>query len=343
MRNWNKLLAALLCGAATASAVLNSTSYAVNMEIFTGTLKKSSSLRTCYMHQYKYYDSSSRKAIYDMYVKVDSQTFELGETPTIFQKTDEIITGVSARLNNSDGSYIYADVIGFEPAQMDYMNLAFPINGNYICNVNASTDVTAEFTIEVTNASSPYNSADKTSPQIVVTVPDISQYVPGKGITVNIETNELCNIEIEGKNYYKCNGVNHKITSDGTYIVNAVDINGNPTSASFTVDIINKATTTTTTTTTTATTTTTTTTTATTIKPEPVAMLYGDANMDSQITMADAAAIFQCIGNPDKYHLSSAGSANADCFNPGSGITVNDAITIQKYSAKIVASLPVMQ
>lgn len=336
MSNLKKTLALLLCGAVTVSSTMSSTSYAVNMEIFTGTLKKSSSLRTCYMHQYKYYDSSSRKAIYDMYVKVDSQTFELGETPTIFQKTDEIITGVSARLNNSDGSYIYADVIGFEPAQMDYMNLAFPINGNYICNVNASTDVTAEFTIEVTNASSPYNSADKTSPQIVVTVPDISQYVPGKGITVNIETNELCNIEIEGKNYYKCNGVNHEITSDGTYIVNAVDINGNPTSASFTVDIINKATTTTTTTTTTTMTTTTT-------KPVPVANLYGDANMDSQISMADAAAIFQSIGNPDKYYLSTSGGANADCFNPGSGITVNDAITIQKYSAKIVASLPVMQ
>lgn len=337
MRIWKKSLTALLCSAVTASVALNSTSYAVNTEIITGTLKKNSSLRTCYMHQYKYYDLSSRKAIYDMYVKVDSQTFELGETPTLFQKTDEIITGVSARLNNSDGSYIYADVIGFEPAQMDYLNLAFPINGNYICNVNASTDVTAEFTIEVTNASSPYNSADKTTPQITVTVPDISQYIPGKGVTVNIETNELCNIEIEGQNYYKCNGVNHKIYSDGVYTVNAVDINGNPTSTSFMVDIINKATTTTNTTTTTTATTTTTT------KPAPAANLYGDANMDSQITMADAAAIFQCIGNPDKYYLSSAGSANADCFNPGSGITVNDAITIQKYSAKIVASLPVMQ
>ncbi|MBO5343354.1 MAG: carbohydrate-binding domain-containing protein [Ruminococcus sp.] len=68
--------------------------------------------------------------------------------------------------------------------------------------------------------------------------------------------------------------------------------------------------------------------------------IYGDANCDGVVTMADAASIFQSIGNPDKYSLSESGKNNADVSNRGDGITAADAISVQKYNAKIITELP---
>ena len=69
-------------------------------------------------------------------------------------------------------------------------------------------------------------------------------------------------------------------------------------------------------------------------------IIYGDANCDGNVTMADAAATYQAIGNPDKYSLSKQGAKNSDCSNTGDGITVADGIAIQKYSAKLIDKLP---
>ena len=62
--------------------------------------------------------------------------------------------------------------------------------------------------------------------------------------------------------------------------------------------------------------------------------LNGDANCDGVQSMADAASIFQAIGNPDKYSLSDLGQFNADFANDG--LTPDDAIAIQKKIAGIV-------
>ena len=61
--------------------------------------------------------------------------------------------------------------------------------------------------------------------------------------------------------------------------------------------------------------------------------LDGDANRDKTTTIADAAAIFQSLANPDKYQLSEQGKFNAD--SKGDGITVDDAVRIQKKLAGI--------
>jgi hypothetical protein len=69
---------------------------------------------------------------------------------------------------------------------------------------------------------------------------------------------------------------------------------------------------------------------------EPVGdILYGDANCDGKVTIADSTAILQSLGNPDKYALSAQGAANAD-VNGESGITADDAITILKVDAKLL-------
>jgi hypothetical protein len=70
-------------------------------------------------------------------------------------------------------------------------------------------------------------------------------------------------------------------------------------------------------------------------------ILYGDANCDGKVTIADSTAILQSLGNPDKYALSAEGAANADCCAPGSGVTTADALAIQKYDAKLISKLPV--
>ncbi|WP_295084020.1 carbohydrate binding domain-containing protein [Ruminococcus sp.] len=112
-----------------------------------------------------------------------------------------------------------------------------------------------------------------------------------------------------------------------------------------------ETTTTTTSATTTTTTTTkpvtTTTTTVTTIKQlDPKEELdskvtkWGDANCDGNIDMGDAVAIMQALANPNKYKLSEQGAANADVYDAGSGVTANDANTIQKYLLGLIKSLP---
>ncbi|MCM1530500.1 MAG: glycoside hydrolase family 9 protein [Alistipes sp.] len=85
----------------------------------------------------------------------------------------------------------------------------------------------------------------------------------------------------------------------------------------------------------------------TTVKPTETAtpaasdeILYGDANTDGLVDIADATSILQSIGNPDKYALSAAGELNADCYDPGSGVTAMDALAVQEFDAKVIRSLP---
>lgn len=69
-------------------------------------------------------------------------------------------------------------------------------------------------------------------------------------------------------------------------------------------------------------------------------VIYGDANCDGIITIADSTAVLQAISNSDKYALSPTGTDNADVFNRGDGITAQDAISIQKLDAKLITELP---
>ena len=58
------------------------------------------------------------------------------------------------------------------------------------------------------------------------------------------------------------------------------------------------------------------------------AHVWGDANCDSNVDMADAVFIMQSIANPAKYKLTDHGRENAD--TDGDGITSGDALAIQK-------------
>lgn len=61
--------------------------------------------------------------------------------------------------------------------------------------------------------------------------------------------------------------------------------------------------------------------------------IKGDANDDGKVSLADAVAILQHIGNRDKYPLTAQGKLNAD-VDGVAGITANDALEIQKMDAE---------
>lgn len=99
-------------------------------------------------------------------------------------------------------------------------------------------------------------------------------------------------------------------------------------------------TTTITATTTTETTTVTTTETITVTTEEEQAIVWGDANSDGRVTLADSLAILQFIANEDKYPLTEQGIRNADVYNSGDGITANDSFSVQKYDCGAITTLP---
>ncbi len=74
----------------------------------------------------------------------------------------------------------------------------------------------------------------------------------------------------------------------------------------------------------------------------PLKTVYGDATLDGKVTLADSLAILQFIANEDKYPLSREAQNNADCYNPGDGITANDSVAVQMLDTKQIDSLPVV-
>ncbi len=61
--------------------------------------------------------------------------------------------------------------------------------------------------------------------------------------------------------------------------------------------------------------------------------VYGDANEDGDLTVADATLILQSLGNADKYPLTPQGKLNADIYGDGDGVSASDALEIQKILA----------
>lgn len=77
-----------------------------------------------------------------------------------------------------------------------------------------------------------------------------------------------------------------------------------------------------------------------TTKPNTGKALPGDANCDGEVTVADAAAILQYLGNSEQFELSDLGKSNAD-VDGTAGITPKDAVAIQKHTVGIIKTLPI--
>lgn len=80
--------------------------------------------------------------------------------------------------------------------------------------------------------------------------------------------------------------------------------------------------------------------------------IWGDVNCDGDVDMSDIVLIMQSLANPNKYGLGGTdenaiteqGQANGDVDTSSKGITSNDAVRIQEFLLKKIASLaPVNQ
>lgn len=74
---------------------------------------------------------------------------------------------------------------------------------------------------------------------------------------------------------------------------------------------------------------------------DPNKTMYGDANVDGKVEIADATLILQYLTNKDEYSLTAQGMINADVYDVGDGVTASDALAIQKLDAGIYKELPV--
>ena len=68
--------------------------------------------------------------------------------------------------------------------------------------------------------------------------------------------------------------------------------------------------------------------------------VYGDANVDGDVNMADSVLIMQSVSSPDSFSLTENGKKNADVTGGGDGVTNKDALAIQNYMIGLTVSLP---
>ncbi len=151
--------------------------------------------------------------------------------------------------------------------------------------------------------------------------------------------------------YFKVDASQFDKTKAGTYTVYVYPTGYPEAKEKFTVTVKERETTTTKPVTTTTTTAPETEGTTTTTQPnEDVnasGILWGDANCDGGVDMADAVLIMQSLANPNKYgidgtdakRITSQGQKQADVDTSTKGITSNDALQIQLYLLKKIASL----
>ncbi len=69
-------------------------------------------------------------------------------------------------------------------------------------------------------------------------------------------------------------------------------------------------------------------------------ILWGDANADGSVDVADAVAVASYVGDSKTNTLTAQGLVNADVHSNGNGINANDALVIQQYLANKLTELP---
>ncbi|MDE5946481.1 MAG: hypothetical protein K2G63_04140 [Oscillospiraceae bacterium] len=73
--------------------------------------------------------------------------------------------------------------------------------------------------------------------------------------------------------------------------------------------------------------------------PRGCELVYGDANFDEELSIADVVALSAYIGNPKSNPICDFATIISDVHNRGDGITANDALMIQQYLAGMIDSL----
>ena len=64
------------------------------------------------------------------------------------------------------------------------------------------------------------------------------------------------------------------------------------------------------------------------------------ADLSGDVEIADAVKIMCYLTDPENNPIEQAGAVNADVYQNGDGLSVQDALSIQKYLAQIIKELP---
>lgn len=68
--------------------------------------------------------------------------------------------------------------------------------------------------------------------------------------------------------------------------------------------------------------------------------VWGDADLSGDVEIADAVKILCALTDPENNKLDPQEMLNADVYQTGDGVSVQDALSIQKYLAQIIMELP---
>ncbi|MGN0580037.1 MAG: cellulase family glycosylhydrolase [Ruminococcus sp.] len=69
-------------------------------------------------------------------------------------------------------------------------------------------------------------------------------------------------------------------------------------------------------------------------------VVYGDADLSGSVTINDVVVIMCYAADPSNNQISTEQINNADVFRRGDGVNASDAVSVQKYLAKILSDLP---
>lgn len=69
-------------------------------------------------------------------------------------------------------------------------------------------------------------------------------------------------------------------------------------------------------------------------------LLYGDADLDGEVNMADVVKVTMYASNPEKNPLTEEALNNCDVYQRGDGVGISDALSIQKKIAQVIDTLP---
>lgn len=68
--------------------------------------------------------------------------------------------------------------------------------------------------------------------------------------------------------------------------------------------------------------------------------VYGDADLDGDVKMADVVKVMCHACNPELYPFTDEQKTNCDVYQQGDGVDISDALSIQKKVAQIIQALP---
>jgi hypothetical protein len=211
-----------------------------------------------------------------------------------------------------------------------------PVAGNYVhdftANGTSSTFYTISGNLSTSKGTATYNGKTLTQCLKMETATSVSFTAPSAGKLTLVFAEAAATAKVDGNKVTATNGIITVDLAQGAHTIAKADA-CNLFYMEYAASGASEATTTNTSITSSEAATTTTT------SSLPVVDgLAGDANGNGEVDMSDAVLIMQSLANPSKFTV--VRPDLADAYKPGTGVTNQDALSIQKYLLGLITALP---